>query len=216
MRILRRFCGSSVGKKIIMAITGACLASFLVVHLLGNTAIYFGAQAFNNYAAHLHEYDPILKVFEVVLLVLFLVHVSFGVMLFIRNRVARPTRYAVSKSSGGSTLGSTTMLYTGLITLVFIGYHLLYVSFSSSHASIADVIQTHLASSFVAGLYIVAVIALAVHLSHGLWSLWQSLGASHPAYDPFLRRGTLGLAIVVGGVFISFPILAMVWDGFLQ
>jgi succinate dehydrogenase / fumarate reductase cytochrome b subunit len=207
-----------VGKKIIMAITGACLAGFLVVHLLGNTAIYFGAHAFNSYAAHLHEFDPVLKFFEVILLLLFLVHVSFGVMLFLRNRVARPSRYAVNKSSGGSTPGSSTMLYTGLVILAFISYHLFNVSFSPVHfmSSIAVVIRDHLHVPFVAGLYIVSIIALTVHLSHGLWSLWQSLGVSHPAYDTLIRRGGLGLAVVAGTVFCSFPILALVWDGFLR
>lgn len=218
MVIVRRFCGSSVGKKIIMALTGVSLAGFILVHLLGNTAIYFGAHSFNSYAAHLHKFDPILKVFEVVLLLLFLVHVSFGVMLFIRNRIARPSRYAVNKSSGGSTLGSATMLYTGLIILGFIGYHLWVVSFTSTSflTSIADVIRVHLQSAPVAAVYIVAVLALAVHLSHGLWSLWQSLGGSHPAYDKLLRRGSLGVAVLVALVFVSFPILAQVWEGFLR
>ena len=218
MRVARRFCGTSVGKKIIMAMTGGCLAGFLVVHVLGNTAIYFGAHAFNSYAAHLHEFDPVLKFFELVLVLIFLIHVSFGVMLFLHNRVARPLRYAVNKSSGGSTLGSSTMLYTGVVILAFIGYHLFYVSFSPEHfsSSIAVVIRDQLHVPFVAGLYIVSIMALALHLSHGLWSLWQSLGVSHPAYDMVIRRGTLTLAVVMGTVFVSFPILAMVWDGFLQ
>ncbi len=218
MRIVRRFCGSSVGKKIIMAITGLSLAGFILVHLLGNTAIYFGAHSFNSYAAHLHEFDPILKFFEVVLLLLFVAHVSFGVMLFIRNRLARPSKYAMSKSSGGSTLGSATMLYTGLIILSFISYHLWAVSSTpvSFMTSIADVIRVHLQSAPVAAVYIIAVLALAVHLSHGLWSLWQSLGGSHPAYDTLLRRGSIGVAVLVGIVFVSFPILAQVWDNFLR
>ena len=218
MRIVRRFCGSSVGKKVIMAVTGTALAGFILVHLLGNTAIYFGSDAFNSYAAHLHEFDPVLKVFEVVLLVLFMVHVSFGVSLFIRNKCARPQRYAVTASSGGSTLGSATMFYTGLIVLIFIGYHLWSVSFSSPLflMSIADVIRQHLQLPVVAGLYLVSVLALALHLSHGLWSLCQSLGASHPTYDLMLRRGAVGLAVLVGGVFVSFPLLAQLWDGFLR
>ncbi len=218
MRIVRRFCGSSVGKKVIMAVTGMSLAGFVLVHVLGNTAIYFGAESFNSYAAHLHELDPLLKVFEVVLLLLFVVHVSFGVSLFIRNRFARPQRYAVSQSSGGRTLGSVTMFYTGLIILAFIAYHLWSVSFSSRPfmTSIADLIRAHLQSPYVAGLYMVSVSAMALHLSHGLWSLWQSLGGSHPAYDTLLRRGALALAVLVGCVFVSFPILAQVWDGFLR
>lgn len=218
MRIVRRFCGSSVGKKVIMAVTGMSLAGFVLVHVLGNTAIYFGADSFNSYAAHLHEFDPLLKVFEVVLLLLFSVHVSFGVSLFILNKLARPQRYAINQSSGGRTLGSVTMFYTGLIILAFIGYHLWAVSFASRPllTSIADLIRVHLQQPYIAGLYLVAVLALALHLSHGLWSLLQSLGGSHPAYDTLLRRGALGFAVLVGGVFVSFPILAQVWDAFLR
>lgn len=219
MIIVKRFCGSSVGKKIIMAVTGIGLAGFVVVHLLGNTAIYFGADALNSYAQHLHTFDPLLKVFEVGLVLLFLVHISFGTRLFIRNRAARPTRYAVQASAGGSSLGSSTMFYTGLMILAFVGYHLWAVTLSPQptlFGSIAKVIRTHLQSPPVAGMYIVAILALALHLSHGLWSLWQSLGGSHPAYDTLLRRTTLGLAVVMGAVFVSFPILALVWDGFLR
>jgi succinate dehydrogenase / fumarate reductase cytochrome b subunit len=207
-----------VGRKVIMAVTGMGLAGFILVHLLGNTSIYFGAHAFNSYASHLHQFDPLLKVFEVALGLLFVVHVSFGVSLFIRNRRARPVRYAVSASSGGSTLGSSTMFYTGLIILGFIGYHLWAVSFApkSFMTSIADVIRLHLQSTPVAVAYLLAVLALAVHLSHGLWSLWQSLGAAHPAYDVPLRRTAFGLAVITGCVFMSFPFLAMVWDGFLR
>lgn len=216
MRIVRRFCGSSVGKKVIMSLTGIGLACFLVIHLLGNSSMYFGPSAFNSYAAHLHEFDPFLKVFEVGLLLLFLIHIGFGVSLFIHNLAARPSRYAVKKSSGGRTLGSATMLYTGLIVLAFIIYHFMSVAFAPHSSAIADVIRTQLQALPTAILYIVGIAALLVHLSHGLWSLWQSVGGSHPAYDTLLRRGALGFALVIGAVFISFPVLALMWDEFLR
>lgn len=216
MRIVRRFCGSSVGRKVIMALTGTGLACFLVIHVLGNSSIYFGATAFNRYAAHLHDFDPLLNVLEVGLLLLFLTHIAFGGSLFVRNRAARPLKYTVNRGGGGRTPGSATMFYTGLMVLAFIGYHLLYVSFMPHGASIAEVIRLQLQSPPVALAYVVGVIALAVHLSHGLWSLWQSVGGTHPAYDTLLQRSAIGLAIVLGSVFVSFPVLALVWDDFLR
>jgi succinate dehydrogenase / fumarate reductase cytochrome b subunit len=216
MRVLRRFCGTSVGRKYIMAVSGLSLAFFLVVHLLGNTSIFFGASAFNSYAAHLHGLGPLVTVAEVVLLLLFLVHISFGTSLFIRNSLARPSRYEVSRSSGGRTPGSRTMFYSGLLILVLLVFHLVTVHFVSHSGPISVLIRKEFASLSVSFFYIGGLAALGLHLSHGLWSLWQSLGINHPLYDLTLERFALLGAVVIAGVFMMIPVLGLVWDGFLR
>ncbi len=216
MKVARRFCGTSVGRKYIMAISGICLAIFLVVHLLGNTTIFFGAEAFNSYAEHLHSLGPLVTVAEVVLLLIFLTHISFGVALFIRNSLARPSRYEVNQSSGGRTPGSRTMFYSGLLILALLVFHLLTVHFIEHVEPISTLIRNEFASFWVSVFYIIGLAGVGLHLSHGLWSLWQSLGVNHPLYDLTLERGALLGAVLIAGVFMVFPALGFFWDGFLR
>jgi succinate dehydrogenase / fumarate reductase cytochrome b subunit len=216
MRVLRRFCGSSVGRKFIMAITGLGLALFLLLHLLGNTSIFFGAQAFNSYAAHLHGLGPLLRVAEVVLLLLFMVHISFGTSLFVRNTLARPTRYEVRRSSGGRTPGSRTMFYSGLVVLALLVFHLLTIHFADHADPISVVIRSEFVRLPVSLFYLLGLIALGLHLSHGLWSFWQSLGINHPLYELTLERGALVGALLLSGIFMVIPVLGLLWDGFLR
>ncbi len=216
MKVARRFCGTSVGRKYIMAISGSFLALFLVVHLLGNTSIFFGARAFNSYADHLHSLGPVLPVAEVVLLLFFLVHISFGATLFVRNSLARPSRYAVRRSSGGRTPGSATMFYSGLLILALLIFHVATVHFASHSGPISTLIRTEFTNLPVALFYIGGLVAVGLHLSHGLWSLWQSLGVNHPLYDLTLERGALLGALVIAGVFMMIPLLGIFWDGFLR
>ena len=110
--------GSSVGKKMLMAVTGLGLIGFLAAHLLGNMMTFAGADAFNGYAAKLHAMQPYLSVFNLGLLMLGLVHIVIGVRLFLENLKARPTKYEMFQDSGGRTLGSNTMPYTGGLILI--------------------------------------------------------------------------------------------------
>ena len=105
--------GSSVGKKLMMAVTGLFFCVFLVLHLAGNLTLYMGKDAFNSYAEHLHSLGPLLTLAEWGLLIFAVIHISTGLLLFYQNFKARPERYAVSKRAGGRTLGSATMPYTG-------------------------------------------------------------------------------------------------------
>lgn len=216
MKVVRRFCGTSVGRKYIMAISGLGLALFLVVHLLGNTSIFFGAQAFNSYAAHLHALGPLVTAAELVLLLFFLVHISFGTSLFVRNTLARPSRYAVNRSSGGRTPGSRTMFYTGLIILALLIFHLVTVHFVSHSGPVSVLIRNEFVKVPVSLFYLLGLGAVGLHLSHGLWSLFQSLGVNHPLYDLTLERGARLGAVVIAGVFVVIPLLGIFWDGFLR
>jgi succinate dehydrogenase / fumarate reductase cytochrome b subunit len=190
--------GSSVGKKLLMALTGFGFIGFLTAHLAGNLSIYGGREAFNSYAEHLHSLGPLLTVAEFGLLTLAVVHVLTGALLFYQNWQARPTRYKVYKSSGGRTIGSRTMPYTGFLILMFVIFHLSNFSFvDKTHTTIFDIVSGAFQNPAYVLLYVAAMIVVALHVSHGFWSLFQTLGANHPKYNPILA----GLGIVVSVVF---------------
>ncbi len=196
-----------VGKKIIMALTGLCFCGFLCVHLLGNLTLYLGKTAFNSYAEHLHSLGPLVYVAEIVLLSLFLCHVFTGIVLFVRNLWARPVRYKVNKSAGARTIGSSTMPYTGVLILLFIILHLLNLHFVDK--SLADpytLVERTLTNPVFAFLYIVAMITAAVHVSHGVWSAFQTLGAGSPRYMPVITKVGLAFSLVVGVGFGLIPV----------
>ena len=199
--------GSSIGKKLMMAITGFSFCGFLVAHLAGNLTIYGGKEAFNSYAEHLHSLGPLLTVAELVLLTLFLVHVITGLTLFLQNLKARPTRYAVNKCAGGRTFGSATMPYTGALLLAFIVFHLLNFHFvDKSDTTIFNIVSDAFSHTGYVLVYILAMVVAAVHVSHGFWSAFQTLGANHPKYMPTLRTVGIAFAVVIGVGFGFLPI----------
>jgi len=212
---LSRTINSSIGRKTVMAVTGLLLSLFIIGHLLGNSNIFLGRAAFDSYAAHLHALGGLLHLVEIVLLLVFVLHVGFGLYLFLDNLRARPEGYAVTRSAGGRTPGSRTMPYTGLFILVFLADHLARFHFTP-HTSVSDLVRENLTRPAIAVFYIAALTALTLHLSHGLWSLWQSLGFNHPKYETFLDRGGLALGILIGAILIMIPALALFWPGFLR
>jgi len=199
--------GTSVGKKLMMAATGLAFCGFLAAHLAGNLTLYDGADAFNSYAERLHSLGPLLTAAEFGLLALFLVHVLTGLTLFYQNFKARPRRYAVDRSAGGRTLGSRTMPYTGVLILVFIIYHLLNFHFvDKSSTSIFAIVSGFFTDPVQVGLYIAAVIVVAVHVSHGFWSLFQTFGANHPKYMPAVMVLGILFSIAMGVGFGFIPV----------
>jgi len=199
--------GTSVGKKLLMALTGLAFCGFLAAHLAGNLTLYGGADAFNSYAEHLHSLGPLITVAELGLLALFLVHVLTGLLLFVQNLKARPQRYAVDHSAGGRTVGSRTMPYTGVLILLFIIYHLMNFHFvDKSHTTIFAIVAAAFANPIQMFLYIAAVIVVGVHVSHGFWSLFQTFGANHPKYMPVIQALGLLFAILMGVGFGFIPV----------
>ncbi|MCP3950980.1 MAG: succinate dehydrogenase cytochrome b subunit [Desulfobacterales bacterium] len=199
--------GTSVGKKLLMALTGLAFCGFLAAHLAGNLTLYGGADAFNSYAEHLHSLGPLITVAELGLLALFLVHVLTGLVLFLQNLKARPQRYAVDHSAGGRTIGSRTMPYTGVLILLFIIYHLMNFHFvDKSHTTIFAIVSGTFANPIQMILYIAAMIVVAVHVSHGFWSLFQSFGANHPKYMPAIKILGLLFAVAMGVGFGFIPV----------
>ena len=206
---------SSIGKKIIMAASGLLLSLFLLTHLLGNSVSFLGRDAFNAYAEKLHSVGSLIYIFELVLLTLFLIHIITGIILYLENLQARPSRYSVNTSEGGRSWGSRTMPYTGVIILVFIIVHLLNFHFTDKSVPVADLVRELLSRPILALFYIFSLLAVALHLSHGVWSLFQSIGVNHEKYNQLLLKGALAFSIVVGTVFILIPVLALVSRNFL-
>lgn len=202
---------SSVGKKILMAVTGLCLIGFLAVHLLGNVMAFAGAEAFNGYAAKLHSLQPYLTVFNIGLATLGLVHLIVGVILFFENLKARPKRYKVYQNPGGRTFGSRTMPYTGGLILIFIIFHLLKFTFvDKSITPIYQQMAATFANPIWVVMYVVAMVIVAVHISHGFWSLFQTFGINSPRYMPLIMKLGLVITLVFGIGFGVLPIYLLI------
>ncbi len=207
MNWLTNMLGSSIGKKLMMAVTGFSFCGFLLAHLAGNLTIYGGKDTFNAYAEHLHALGPAITAAEFALLFLALVHVITGITLYLENLKARPVRYAVNKNAGGRTLGSATMPYTGAVLLAFIVFHLMNFHFvDKTNTTIFQIVSSAFENTGYVIIYIIAMAAAAVHVSHGFWSLFQTVGANHMKYMPFIRTISIVFALLVGIGFGFLPI----------
>jgi len=207
MNWLTNTLGTSIGKKLMMAVTGLCFCGFLVVHLIGNLTLYGGQDYFNAYVEHLHSLGPLITVSELILLTLAIIHVLTGITLFFGNLKARPERYLVNKSAGGRTIGSATMPYTGFLVLAFIIFHLLNFHFvDHENQTVFQIVSNAFANNGYVFLYIVAMMIVAVHVSHGFWSAFQTLGANHPKYMPLIQGVGIAFSLVIGIGFGFIPI----------
>lgn len=198
---------TSIGKKLMMALTGLGFCLFLIIHLIGNLTLYGGKDLFLSYVAHLHALDPILRVAEVGLLTFAIIHVATGGFLVWQNWKARPVRYQVKKNGGGRTLGSRTMPYTGLIILAFIAVHLANFHFiDHEKQTVFQAMTATFASPLYVIFYTIAVIVAAIHVSHGFWSLFQTIGANHPKYMPAIRGIGFVFSLLVAAGFGFIPV----------
>ena len=204
---------TSIGKKQLMAITGLFFLLFLAMHLLGNLSIYGGAGAFNSYAEHLHALGKLLVVAEIGLVLALLIHVTLAVILFFENRKARPIKYAVDKSGGGGrTFSSQTMPYTGLLILAFVIVHLAAFSHhivDQSSRTISQIAYEVFSHKGALIFYLAAMVVVALHVRHGLWSAFQTIGANHPKYMPFIDWLSIIFAIIVAVGFGSLPLVIL-------
>jgi succinate dehydrogenase / fumarate reductase cytochrome b subunit len=198
---------SSIGKKLMMAVTGLGFIFFLSAHLVGNLTIYGGGDAFNAYAQRLHSFGALLTVFNLGLVIFAVVHILTGLILFIQNFKARPVRYQMDKSAGGRTLSSVTMPYTGLIILAFVIFHLINFTFvDKTNTTIFEIVSAAFANPFYVVIYIFAMVVVALHVRHGLWSAFQTLGANNPKYMPAIMVLSVLLGLIVGFGFGVLPI----------
>ena len=198
---------SSIGKKLMMAVTGLCFCSFLILHLAGNLILYSGRDAFNSYAEKLHSLGSIITMAEFGLLFFAIIHVLIGTTLFYQNLRARPIRYSVNKWAGGRSIGSVTMPYTGFLLLIFVIIHLLNFHFiEKNDTTIFQIVTDAFAKPGYIAMYIAAMIVVAIHVSHGFWSAFQTIGANHPKYMPFIRGLSIVFSIALGVGFGFIPI----------
>ncbi len=176
-----RFCNSSIGKKWIMAGTGSCLLLFLFSHAAGNATIFNSVELFQSYANNLHSHPLIVAVFSKGLLLIFTIHIITGILLFLQNSKARPQGYKIQTRAIQNSQASSTMIYSGLVILLFVLIHTAAVSFGD-HATVGRRVADMFSSFPISIFYITAFMALAVHLSHGIWSMLQTFGINHPRY----------------------------------
>ncbi|MBI4794608.1 MAG: succinate dehydrogenase cytochrome b subunit [Deltaproteobacteria bacterium] len=205
-----RIFSTSIGKKQLMAVTGILFLVFLTTHLLGNLSIYGGIEAFNAYAEHLHALGKLLVVAEVGLVVALIIHVTLAIILFFENRKARPIKYAVDKSGGGGrTLSSQTMPFTGLLILAFVGLHLANLSHhivDQTNRTIFQIAYEVFANKGILIFYLASMVVVGLHVRHGLWSAFQTIGANHPKYMPFIEWLSIFFAVIVAVGFGSLPL----------
>ncbi len=204
MSVVDKYFKYSIGKKQVMGVLGLLLCGFAFAHMTGNFLVFQGADKFNAYGDFLHNL-PAFRLIELSLAALFIAHIVMGIMLAVQNRAARPEGYAVKKSSGGATIGSSTMAFTGIYFILFLVVHLLNIRFHILPTPVAgaseyDVTAAVMANPGFAIFYVVSSLILGLHLSHGLQSSFQSLGFYNRQYTPLLKKISVlyGIAIAIG------------------
>jgi succinate dehydrogenase / fumarate reductase cytochrome b subunit len=186
-----------------MAVTGFFMLFFVTVHMLGNSTIFIGPAALNTYAEKLHSLGPLVWIFRGFMGLMLVVHVWFGILLTLENSAANPSKYAVSKKLK-ATFSSETMIWTGALLLSFLVYHLLQFTVRMTPDILPDAIANRpgdvykmvvnsFRSTSISLIYVAAMITLFLHLSHGIQSIFQSVGCSNDKTLPVLT--TLGKLI---------------------
>jgi succinate dehydrogenase / fumarate reductase cytochrome b subunit len=219
-----RFYEAPIGKKAVMAVTGLVLFGYVVAHLLGNLQIYSSnPEQINMYAAMLHNPNlaGALWAARMVLLLCVVLHITAATQLVMQNRAARPVSY-YKKADVPTSYAARTMIWSGIIVAAFVVFHVLHLTVGAIPGLPAEDVggnpitpdaRANVIHGFqnpaVAGFYILAMILLNMHLYHGIWSLFQSLGVSHPRYTPGLKRGAAIIAILLAIGYISIPVAVL-------
>lgn len=211
------FLQSFGGKKILMALSGLLMLMFLLAHMLGNLAFHLGPEAINSYARHLQDLWPLLWSQRIFLVLVLILHVWLGISLSLENYQASSAKYAVRKYQR-ATPASRSMIYTGLVILGFVIYHLLHFTFrvtnpeiyqftdQAGHLDVYRMAGLGFASPLVVLLYLGALVAVLLHVWHGLGSLLQTMGWNSAFYHPLVEKGSNTVAVVLFLGFISIPI----------
>jgi succinate dehydrogenase / fumarate reductase cytochrome b subunit len=214
------FWQSTNGKKVVMAVTGAVMFLFIIGHVAGNLQIFEGPAKLNAYGHFLHSIGELLWPVRIVLLLCVGLHITATVQLALRNKAARPVGYS-RKEAINSSYASRTMYWSGPIVLAFIIFHLLQFTAGYIHPG-SQFIEGDVYHNVVAGFqvwwvsvwYILAVSLLGLHLRHGIWSMFQSIGYSHPRHTPLLKKAAFVIALLITLGYISIPIGVLV--GFVK
>lgn len=214
------FYEAPLGKKVVMAITGAILFAYVIGHLLGNLQIYSSdPDRINRYAAALHDpgMAPLLWGVRALLLISVVLHITAATQLWLQNRAARPVRY-VKKDDVPTSYAARTMIWSGPIIAAFVIFHVLHLTVGSvlplqelgpNHPNVRANVILGFQHPAVAAAYIIAMLLLCLHLFHGVWSMFQSVGVSHPRYTVWLKRLAAVSALLIAIGNISIPVAAL-------
>ncbi|MFL0162836.1 succinate dehydrogenase cytochrome b subunit [Aquirufa salirivi] len=214
MAWLSKSLNSSLGKKLLMAITGLFLVSFLIVHCGLNATIFLndGGVTFNEGAEFMAK-NPIIRTMEIVLFGGLLLHILDGLRLWMDNKKKRPVAYAVIDGAANSKWYSRSMGLLGTLLLLFLIIHLKHFWYFSrltdnltEEHTLYNEMQTVFASPLVVIIYVLGCISLGYHLLHGFQSAFQSLGWNHPKYTPTIKCIGAAYAIIIAALFAAMPI----------
>ena len=220
MNLFTFFWKSSIGKKWLVAITGLIWVGYVIAHLVGNLQVFFGPGQINDYAAFLHSIPAGLWAARIVLIVALILHIVLTIKLTAENRTARPERYQ-KKAYVQATAAARTMMLSGPLILAFIIFHLLHLTTRDIYPDYqswvdplgrTDVYRMLIAgfqSWLVSGFYVVAIVLLCLHLSHGFSSLLQTLGINSKRTMGLLSKGGRALAVLIAIGYISIPVAVL-------
>ncbi len=208
----------AIGKKAVMAVTGVILVLYVIGHLAGNLQIYGGREMINRYAHFLHASEALLWAARAVLLTAVGLHILAAFQLWLLKRRARPVQY-YKKDDVPFAYAARTMVWSGPIIAAFVAFHILHLTVGDipglplqAMAGGYDVYH-NIVVGFrhweVSAAYIVAIVFLTLHMYHGIWSMFQSVGFSHPRYTPGLKRFSQVFSILLGAGYISIPVSVM-------
>ena|ERR1035437_348002 len=208
------FLQSSIGKKLVMGLTGLFLISFLVVHVCVNACIFFndGGATFNT-AAHFMSHNIVIRIVEIGLFAGIVLHIIQAYVLIFKNNKARPIKYAVTNGGANSTWYSRSMALLGTLLLMFLVVHLanfwiptkVAVFSHTEHDSFAGM-KIVFAEWYLVAIYLLGVISLSYHLLHGFQSAFQTLGLNHKKYTPIIKKLGMAFSIIVPLIFAIMPI----------
>jgi succinate dehydrogenase / fumarate reductase cytochrome b subunit len=214
-----RLFSDSIGRKAVVAVTGLFMLLFIVTHLLGNSTIFAGPDGINAYAEKLHSLGPFVLVFRAFMAVMLVLHVIFAILLTLENRAANPGKYAVKKMLK-ATFAGETMIWTGLLLLAFIVYHLLQFTLritpdivlgndAKNRVDVFTMVFSSLRITPIALAYVAAMVVLFLHLSHGIQSIFQTFGLSNDKTMPqFGAFGKVLSALFLVG-YSAIPVLIL-------
>jgi succinate dehydrogenase / fumarate reductase cytochrome b subunit len=209
-----RFYQATIGKKAVMAVTGVILFGFVVGHLIGNLQVFAGREMLDAYGAFLHHSTHgLIWVFRLVLLASVIAHIVASIQLTMTKMEARPISY-VKTDYSHSSYASRTMMWSGPIVAAFIIFHLMDLTWGNVNPAFQEGhVYDNLIASFsrwpVAVAYIIALTLLCTHLYHGIYSMFQSLGISHPKYTPAIQRIAKLASFLIWAGYVSIPVAVL-------
>ena len=216
---MKRYFTSSIGKKQIVAVTGIAMVLFLVAHLVGNLLLFKGPEALNHYSETLHELGALLWVARIGLLVAFILHFTFTVLLVIQNRRARGVSYDKPLHSKTRSTATRIMPISGIIVFAYIIKHLFDFTLTSptemnaivngQYLGLYGMVYNSFMDPITSIFYIVAMLAIGFHLNHGIQSFVQSLGGNHSVYTPIVKKTGVALSIIIALGFSSIPLYVL-------